>query len=168
MSPKHLLTFHIFLFFIVFVFTLVPNVFAQLQNAEKIETVDFCELIKKPDVYNGKTIRLAAVYRYGFEWSEFFCPNCSESERISTYPGKSADLTSKKIRKKLKWSYRGKTVNVIVIGKFYSTNPFDSSGHPFKIEIGYYEKADVIYNGSLALLPEKYKKRACCGLNSQP
>jgi hypothetical protein len=39
-------------------------------------TLRFCDLVRNPAEYNGKTVTVRATYRYGFEWEELYCLDC--------------------------------------------------------------------------------------------
>jgi hypothetical protein len=53
----------------------------QATNKEPLD-VSFCELIKSPEKFEQKLVRVKAVYRYGFEWSEFYSLNCPSKKRV--------------------------------------------------------------------------------------
>jgi hypothetical protein len=85
-----------------------------------VPTVAYCELMQHPELYDQKTIRTKAIYRYGYEWSQLYCPNCltlgdtwvdfEESIKLCT-----KSTVSKKIGDN---GFRGRTVEVLIVGKF--------------------------------------------------
>jgi hypothetical protein len=44
-------------------------------------TVSYCDLMSSPEQYRGKVVRVSAIYRYGFEWSELYCLECISAAR---------------------------------------------------------------------------------------
>lgn len=38
--------------------------------------VTFCDLLRNAEKYNGKEVTVRATWRYGFEWSQFYCLDC--------------------------------------------------------------------------------------------
>ncbi len=56
---------------------------AQSASAPQIPTVAYCDLLSKPDEYDGKRIRIRAEYNSGFEHSLF-----SDSACVNTWDTK--------------------------------------------------------------------------------
>jgi hypothetical protein len=48
------------------------------QPREIIPTVGFCEVLRNPESYRGKLIRIQATWQWGFEWSFLYDRNCME------------------------------------------------------------------------------------------
>src|SRR5437867_2979135 len=38
--------------------------------------VTFCELVRNPELYNGKEATVRVTYKYGFEWQMLYCLDC--------------------------------------------------------------------------------------------
>jgi hypothetical protein len=53
-----------------------PTANAQSTSASKIPTVAYCDLLRNPDDYDGKKIRIRAEYNSGFEHSVFSDTAC--------------------------------------------------------------------------------------------
>jgi hypothetical protein len=53
-------------------------------SASKSPAVSLCSLLSKPAEYDGKEVRLRAVYNIGFEWSYFDGPPCKEYAEETT------------------------------------------------------------------------------------
>jgi hypothetical protein len=51
-------------------------------DASKLPTVNFCELVQHPELYDGKQIRISAIYRLGYEWSDLYCSGCYSAEKM--------------------------------------------------------------------------------------
>lgn len=90
--------------------------------ASDIPTVDYCDLIRHAKDYDQKQIRIKAVYRVGYEWSEIYCPDCfNQKER--TWVEFDDDLescTNSKVVKLLGDDER--TLSVTVVGVFHSSS----------------------------------------------
>lgn len=149
-----------------FVLVLVFSVLAQKENGSKdqIQTVSFCEVLKNPQNFDQKSIRIKAIYRYGFEWSELYCLDCRDKGLVWLDFEDSFDsLTKSKVRKNIKWSEKGRTVNIIAIGKFYTNGKFGHlGGYPYKFVAEYIESAEVILKDSPVVLPGEVRQKATC------
>ena len=67
---------HISIALLVLVFAGVA--FAQDREANMTQVVEFCDLMADPAKYDGKTVKVRATWRYGFEWDELYCRGCRE------------------------------------------------------------------------------------------
>jgi hypothetical protein len=45
-------------------------------------TVSFCQLVSKPELYNGKELVIQASYTHGYEWSVLHSPDCSDKGMV--------------------------------------------------------------------------------------
>jgi hypothetical protein len=64
-------------FLLILVFCLIA--FSQEKSEEikeEIIDVNFCDLTATPSEYATKIVRVTGIYRFGFEWSDFYCPSC--------------------------------------------------------------------------------------------
>lgn len=78
-----------YLFFVILILTCFPSCRAPdiqepsiWQNTSGLQDASVCQLLESPGSYSGRTIRVKAVYRYGFEWSELYSLKCSNDKRI--------------------------------------------------------------------------------------
>jgi len=100
--------------------TPLKNTMFQAQGAE---IVGYCELIKHPDRYNGKTVTVKATYGSGMEFSVFFDDECGKSTpnedviALATFSenARSNSLLYKKLRKVLK---KSDEAQMTVVAKF--------------------------------------------------
>ena len=66
----------------------------------EIPTIDYCELLRNPDSYDKKIIRLRALYVRGFEVAAFEHPQCDEARSVWVeFDQSEPSCTDKKIRK---------------------------------------------------------------------
>jgi hypothetical protein len=57
---------------------------------ERVERIDFCEVLKDPRQYGGKEITVRATYFYWFEMSDLYCLSCQDKGK--TWLSISSDL----------------------------------------------------------------------------
>lgn len=161
----------VFRFIMIFVVIVcfMPIVFSQSSDPE-IVGVDLCDLIREPDRYDGKKIRVVATYRYGFEWSEIYCSSCwhrDEGRIWVDFDDAFEDTTSKRIRRLLKSnSESGRTLLMTAVGRF-SKSPSrynHENEYTFAFVVEKVEKATKIFDGSPvpSALDEKEMKLADC------
>ena len=155
--------------------TALTSSFVQGQNsssqqksstAMEIPTITFCEMIQRPEAYDNKTVRVKAIYRFGFEWSELYSIDCwSRENRTWVDFDESFESNSdSKLTKKVEGNGdKGRTVAVVFVGKFHGSG--GGYGHlsiyKYKFQVNRVEKADIILNDSPVptALPEKAIRR---------
>jgi hypothetical protein len=129
----------------------------------EIPYVAYCDLIHGPKKYGGKLVRTNVTYRYGFEWAEFYCLDCSEGEG-RTWVSFEEELCKKS--KKIKSNgFAGRTVNMQVVGTFVGPGAYGHMGaYQFKFVVRCIEKAETIWNESYvpSKLPVEVAKRTHC------
>jgi hypothetical protein len=92
-------------------------------SSSETHTVDFCEVTRKPKIYDGKLIRIQAIWSWNYEGGSMLYPLSSDScgHRIRPYMDCSADASCKEIRDTLKKNsddrLRGR-VGVVLVGRF--------------------------------------------------
>jgi len=134
----------------------------------QITTVSLCDLLAHPDLFDQKTIHLQAIYRYGAEWSEIYCLECSESGSVWLEFDEKFEASMKRsLKRKIAGNGdRGRTVKVAMIGKFYGSG--GRYGHlgasRFKIVVSQVEHAEILLNDSPIpnALPAQVKSKAKC------
>ncbi|MDQ1637731.1 MAG: hypothetical protein QOF62_1070 [Pyrinomonadaceae bacterium] len=130
-------------------------------------TVAYCDLVRNPERYNQKSVRVSAVYRYGYEWSELYCLECgTESKTWVDFDDSFSSSTKASIRKKLGDNgFKGRTVLVTMVGKFDAGSGYGHMGaYRYRLMVDSVEKADVILNDSPSpsALPKKVLSRIHC------
>jgi hypothetical protein len=113
-----------------------------LQEGE-YATVGYCELIRNPDRYNGKRVRISAVYRYGYEWSELYCLECAtESKTWVEFTDSFSSSAKESIRKKLDDNgFKGRTLLVTMVGKFDAGGGYGHMG-AYRLRLHSFIRAD--------------------------
>jgi hypothetical protein len=141
-----------------------------LPQKDEIQTVDYCELIHNPQKYDQKTVRVRAIYRYGYEWSELYCPNYIDQNRRTWVNPKSLDESciKAKVANQLKdSSFKGRTLRVVMVGKFHGSG--GSYGHlnayQFQFDARCIEEAKTLLKDSR--LPTSMSKKLLDKISSQ-
>jgi hypothetical protein len=60
-----------------------PSQVEQLQQTSKIPTVEFCEMLRHPNLYARKEVRVRALYTLVFEVSAFSSSDCKNDEYLT-------------------------------------------------------------------------------------
>jgi hypothetical protein len=136
-------------------------------NDRDAATVTYCDLIRNPERYKGKLVRVSAIYRYGYEWSELYCLECmNEGRTWVEFDETFVSSTKASIRKKIgENGFKGRTVRVVMVGRFDSGGAYGHMGaYRFGLLVDRLEKADVILNDSPSpnALPKAVLSRIHC------
>lgn len=161
--------------FIAFAFFTVPSSSQKNSDSRSVPcdagdvvTVDYCDLLRKPELYDQKLVRIQAVYRYGYEWSELYCPDClTEGSTWVDFEESFETCTKSEVAKKIADNgFKGRTVIVVMVGKFYGSG--GGHGHMnayrFKFLVSCVERAKIILNDSpvSTAIPKKLLDQATC------
>jgi hypothetical protein len=96
------------------------NCFAQSKTPQ-IPTIDFCQI---GPAYNGKVVRVRAIYISGFEKSSLSSPACYVPNLTWVdFEISNTTCDSKKQLKKLKKARYGQGVDVVFVGRFENDKP---------------------------------------------
>jgi hypothetical protein len=130
-------------------------------------TVSYCNLMHNTERYSGKLVRVSAIYRYGFEWSELYCLECVNEARTWVDLDESfMSSTKSSVRKKIgEHGFKGRTVRVIMVGRFDEGGGYGHMGaYRFRLLVSRLENADVILNDSPSpnALPKKVLSEIHC------
>ncbi|MFV0388159.1 MAG: hypothetical protein ACK5NT_05335 [Pyrinomonadaceae bacterium] len=135
------------------------------QNIES-STVTYCELLKNPEKYDGKEVKVRATYRYGFEWSEIYCLDCRSIGK-TWLEASNITKKSEKILKKLPRD--DGTVNAIFTGTFESSKgPFGDGSYRFRFMLKEISQAELVTKSGAdpEQLPEDIRKKVCCSVST--
>ena len=129
-------------------------------------TVGYCDLMRSAEQYKGKLVRVSAVYRYGFEWSELYCLECENAARTWVDFDESFQSSTKSsLRKKIGYhGPQGRTVMVTFVGKFEYGTYGHMGAYAYRLLINRLEKAEVIFNDSPSpnALPQEVLSKIHC------
>jgi hypothetical protein len=106
----------------------LPVSSSNILAAVGIPNVAFCDLLKNPQLYNGKVIRTRAVFRRGGEeTADFYCPDCLDTGRVALdIDDRYESCTKAKLREKFR---KDGMYSVVMTGKFYVAEPGLGYGH---------------------------------------
>jgi hypothetical protein len=131
-----------------------------LSSASPEPKMDFCELMRHPEEYNGKLVKIRATWIYGFEWSYLHCLGCEGRVWLETAE---LDETSEKA---LKRTPKGAAIlNVDVEGVFQSGGGFGHmNGYKYQLRAQTMANPAVISKGMKAREKElAIEKKCACG-----
>ena len=137
---------------------------ARAQNRE-YPTVSYCELMRSPEQYRGKVIRVSAIYQYGFEWSTLFCHECPNEAKTWVDLDESFVSSRKRnLRKKIgPHGVKGRTVWVTMVGRFDEGGYGHMGAYRFRLMVDRLEAAKVIVDDSSpSALPKEVLSRIHC------
>lgn len=136
--------------------------------ASVVPTVAYCDLIRNPKLYCDKLIRIRVLYRYGYEWSQFYCPEClSEGETWVDFEKSFKSCTRSEVSRRIGDNgFKGRTVELLVVGKFYGSDVGygHMNAYRFKFVVSCVEAAKIMLNDSPlpTALPKKLLNRPRC------
>lgn len=133
-----------------------------IMEAQQPERVSFCDLIKEPDKFDGRTVTLKASYRYGFEWQELFCVSCRGAARVWLDLGEEPSKTLARGLRRLP-KHLG-TVNGTFTGVFRGkASAYGDGGYKFQLDLSALTGVDVVSKSGA--VPESLttaeRKRLC-------
>jgi hypothetical protein len=113
-------------------------------------SISYCDLVRNAERYNGRVVRVSAIYRYGFEWSELYCLECvNEAPTCIDFDESFVSSTKKSVRKKIgDHGFKGRTVKVIMVGRFGMGGCGQMGASRFRLLVSRLEKADILLNES--------------------
>ena len=152
---------------VIFIFVFSACVFAQQaenKSNEQVIDVNFCDLLKNPDEYKDKIIRVNATYRFSSEEAELFCSDCDNKGVWVEFTNKYSEESKKKYRKRLKGNdLIGKTINVVFVGNLLSGEGYGHFGvYPFKFMVQRLDYAEVIQKNGSHILSNEAKAKTYC------
>lgn len=131
---------------------------AHAQTATKL-----CELLRHPDKYEGKLVKVRATFRYGYEWEQFYCLDCLDKGKAwLTIPSEIDDESDKVFRKMPKGAG---IVNVTVTGIFHFGSSYGHmNGYRYEVIAQQIRDVAVIQKGMRPLAEEsKAEQQSACG-----
>jgi hypothetical protein len=109
--------------------------------------VTYCELMDDPSRFVGQSIRIRAIYRYGFEVSNLEAPACCERAlKIWVELPSDVDRQSKKWLKKLP---KGTGVALVMfVGTFQAGESYGTFGERFRLRVNRIERVERVSRSS--------------------
>ncbi len=132
--------------------------------------MNFCDLLRNAERFNGKEVTVRATYRYGYEWSQLYCLKCADEGKVWLELPSALDYdndSQKALRKMPKGSG---IVDVTVRGVFTSGATY-GHGNMYRSQLRAMKITDVfvIQKGMKSLSAEaKADQRSGCGGSNPP
>lgn len=132
------------------------------QSSSGAIPVEYCDLIKNPEAYDGKEVTVRATYRYGFEWQEIYCLECRNLGKTWL---EIWDITKKSKKIFRKFPENDGTFNAIFTGIFQSSKgPFGDGGYPYRFMLKEISQAELVTRSGAdpKKLSDEIRKKVCC------
>src|SRR5438045_3177385 len=97
--------------------TRIVVIFMLANTVHSHAPVSFCDLLRNPQKYKGEQVRVRATYRYGFEWSQLYCLDCTDQGKAWLQIPSALDEASQRSFRKLPKG--AGIVNLTVQGVFF-------------------------------------------------
>lgn len=124
--------------------------------------VTFCDLLRNAEKYNGKEVTVRATWRYGYEWSQFYCLDCLDKGKA--WLDMPSDLDDASTRALSRIPKAG-IVNLTVHGVFMSGGHFGHlNGYPYQLVAQEVSNVAIVLSGMKEAAKEnEAEKRWACG-----
>jgi hypothetical protein len=117
---------------------------AEAQKPEgAVQDVSYCELVKTPQSFSGKRIRVRAIYRYGFEIQRLGQPACCSERAIKIWVEMEAGLQGHSLKIYRKFPKGMGLALATFAGTFESGGPYGDGGYRFKFTVDQIEKLEA-------------------------
>jgi hypothetical protein len=124
----------------------------EIKNPKTIPTISYCDVVRNPNLYNEKEIKISGEYYVAFELSGMFSPACRENSSLIYLEWKNyQSCGDKKTVDTLKNRFRGienNNLEGVFVGKFFIKEGLSGFGHmntkPYKLEVSCVEKAELL------------------------
>ncbi len=130
---------------------------------KEISDISFCKLLQSPEKFEQQSVRVKAIFRRGFEKSEFYSLKCPTDKHVWVEGGTNTKCPNSGSLDETDFDRGELTVGVVVVGKLTGTK--GNYGHlgvgDYKFKINCVERYEVLLQSSLAaqyLTPEQRRK----------
>ena len=130
---------------------------------KEISDISFCKLLQSPEKFEQQPVRVKAIFRRGFEKSEFYSLKCPTDKRVWVEGGTNTKCLNSGKLGEMNSDDSELTVGVVVVGKLTGTT--GNYGHlgagDYEFKINCVERYEVLLQSSLAaqyLTPEQRRK----------
>ena len=129
--------------------------------------VDYCRLVADSSAFSGRKVRVRAAYRFGFEWSQMYCPKCLDfgATWVSfDENGQDRPLMRRLHKLMMKHSGLGQTVEGTFVGSFHDGGHYGHQGvYKYDFVIEDVLNFHVAYRGGVSpeALPVQVRQSLC-------
>jgi hypothetical protein len=105
--------------------------------------LDLCELLNRPQAFDGKQVSVRASYRYGFEWEEVYCLQCRHLAKVwLAIPPELPKAVQRSLNRLPK---NQGTINATLTGVFHgSRSAFGDGGYQYQLDLERLEQVEVV------------------------
>jgi hypothetical protein len=132
------------------------------KSAAVLHAVSYCDLVKSPQSFSGKRIRVRAIYKYGFEIQRLDPPACCSEREVKIWVEIEAGLQGHSLKLFGKLPRGMGLALATFVGTFESGGPYGDSGYRFKFTVDQIENLEGTAKASPshdpAWVPQKCKK----------
>jgi hypothetical protein len=130
---------------------------------KEISNVGFCKLLQTPEKFEQQPVRIKAIFRRGFEKSEFYSLNCLMGKQVWVQGGTNTKCANAGKFDATNFKGDEQTVGVVVVGKLTGTKGnyghLGAGDYLFHINcVERYEVLDHKSNGAQYLTTEQRRK----------
>jgi hypothetical protein len=129
-----------------------PPARTPISSEQELPEIHFCQLVARPDEYEGKVVRVHAVYSFGIHGATIGDRSCSSVETITWVSMTPAmwDEVTRATENAYGMKNMSGPLDIIAVGRFGRNSPSDSSDSwrdraPFRFELMRIEKAVRLY-----------------------
>jgi hypothetical protein len=130
------------------------------------QAVSYCDLVKAPQHFAGKRIRVRAIYKYGFEIQRLDSPACCPERGVKIWVEIETDLEADSLKAFHKFPKGMGLALATFEGMFESGGPYGDGGYHFKFTVDKIEKLETVAKPSTAHHPAWVPKD--CATSNEP
>jgi hypothetical protein len=112
------------------------------QSEATAQAVAYCDLVKSPQSFSGKRIRVRAIYKYGFEIQRLDPPMCCPERELKIWVEMEAKLQGNSLKLFRKFPKGMGLALATFVGTFESGGPYGDGGYRFKFAVDEIEKLE--------------------------
>jgi hypothetical protein len=117
-------------------------------KSETAQQVSYCDLVKEPQQFAGKRIRVRAIYKYGFEIQRLDSPVCCPERRTKIWVEIESKLEGNSLKLYRKFPRDMGLVLATFEGKFESGGPYGDGGYRLQLMVEQIEKLEAVAKAS--------------------
>jgi hypothetical protein len=122
---------------------------AKAQKSEAApQELSYCDLVKTPQSFSGKRIRVRAIYKYGFEIQRLDPPACCPERGVKIWVEMESRLQGHSLKLFRKLPKGMGLALATFVGTFESAGPYGDGGYRFKFTVDQIEKLEATVKAS--------------------
>ena len=140
------------------------QLFLQKEQNNQETVLHLCDVLQKPEQYNGKQITVKATYRVGFENSQMYCMACLSEGYVWMDTAQVHGDVSSSVKKLYRLEKEGGTLNGIFTGTFYGPGFYGHMGTgKYEIKVEKIRELKLIGHTWVIpeVLPKKIRQKVC-------